>query len=70
MKSIGTDRLTLDFENYKLLPLLFGQHDSNLARIEQKLHVALACFGNTIEIKGAAIDIENAGVVLLSLIHI
>lgn len=67
VKSIGTDRLTLDFENYKLLPLLFGQHDSNLARIEQKLHVALACFGNTIEIKGATIDIENAGVVLKAL---
>ena len=67
VKSIGTDRLTLDFENYKLLPLLFGQHDSNLARIEQKLHVSLACFGNTIEIKGGKIDIENAALILEAL---
>tara|TARA_Y100000385_G_C13098864_1_gene643128 strand:- start:1692 stop:2711 length:1020 start_codon:yes stop_codon:yes gene_type:complete len=65
--SIGIDRLTLDFENYKLLPSLFGQHDSNLARIEQKLHVTLACFGNTIEIKGSKIDIENAALILEAL---
>ncbi len=50
--SIGGGRLTLEFDDHKLLPLLLGQHDRNLARIEQKLQVSLACFGNTIEIVG------------------
>jgi phosphate starvation-inducible protein PhoH and related proteins len=45
-------RLTLEFDDHKLLPLLFGEHDRNLARIEQKLKVSLACFGNTVEITG------------------
>ena len=46
------DRLSLKFDDYKLLPLLFGQHDRNLARIEQKLEVSLACLGDTVEITG------------------
>ena len=48
----SANRLTLKFHDHKLLPLLFGQHDRNLARIEQKLKVTLACFGNTMEITG------------------
>lgn len=52
LKPNDIDRVTVEFENHKLLPLLFGQHDRNLARIEQKLKVSLACFGNTIEITG------------------
>ncbi len=45
-------RMTLEFDDHRLLPLLFGQHDRNLARIEQKLKVSLACFGNIVEITG------------------
>lgn len=52
VKPSDGNRLTLEFDDHKLLPLLFGQHDRNLARIEQKLKVSLACFGNTVEITG------------------
>ena len=66
-KPIGRDRLTLEFDDYKLLPLLFGQHDRNLARIEQKLHVSIACFGSTIELKGNTLAITKARVTLEAL---
>ena len=48
----GEIKTTLEFENYKLLPFLFGDHDRNIARIEQKLRVSIGCFGDQIEIKG------------------
>jgi len=67
VKSVGNYRLNLDFDNYKLLPLLFGQHDCNLARIEQKLHVSLACFGSIIEVSGNQVDTEKAKVILETL---
>ena len=38
--------LTLTFANNALLPLLLGDHDRHLARIEQRLGVRLACRGN------------------------
>ena len=67
VKSVGNYRLNLDFDNYKLLPLLFGQHDCNLARIEQKLHVSLASFGSIIEVSGNQVDTEKAKVILETL---
>ena len=51
--------LQLEFIDNSLLPLLFGDHDKNLARIEQKLGVTLSSFGNTVRISG---DEETAQV--------
>lgn len=42
----------LEFHDHSLLPLLFGDHDRNLTRIEQKLKVSLEAFGNTIRVLG------------------
>ena len=42
----------LEFHDHSLLPLLFGEHDRNLARIEQKLNVSLVAVGNTLRISG------------------
>ena len=67
VKSVGNYRLNLDFDNYNILPLLFGHHDCNLARIEQKLHVSLACFGSVIEVSGNQVDAEKAKVILETL---
>jgi phosphate starvation-inducible PhoH-like protein len=67
VKSVGKYRLNLDFDNYKILPLLFGHHDCNLARIEQKLHVSLACFGSVIEVSGNQVDAEKAKLILETL---
>jgi phosphate starvation-inducible PhoH-like protein len=67
VKNSDSGRLTLEFDDSKLLPLLFGEHDRNLARIEQKLKVSLACFGNTIEINGDTISTPMAKATLEAL---
>jgi len=40
----------LQFDDNRLLPLLFGEHDRNLARIEQELDVGLSSRGNKLTI--------------------
>jgi phosphate starvation-inducible protein PhoH and related proteins len=50
--SSDTASIQLEFHDHSLLPLLFGEHDRNLTRIEQKLKVSLAPFGNTLRISG------------------
>ena len=47
----------LKFDDPSLLPLLFGDHDRNLVRLEQKLDVAITYRGDLISIDGG---IENA----------
>ncbi len=43
----------LEFDDNRLLPMLFGEHDRNLARIEQTLGVQLVTRGNRLAISGA-----------------
>ncbi|MCQ8239793.1 PhoH family protein [Rhizosaccharibacter radicis] len=43
---------TLQFDDNTLLPLLLGDHDRHLVRLEQGLGVRLACRGNRISISG------------------
>jgi phosphate starvation-inducible PhoH-like protein len=42
----------LNFEDNSLLPLLFGEHDRHLARIEQCFDVSVASRGNVVAITG------------------
>ena len=63
----GEIKTTLEFENYKLLPFLFGDHDRNIARIEQKLRVSIGCFGNQIEIKGSEKGVNQASAAIEAL---
>lgn len=46
--------LRIQFDDNSLLPLLFGEHDQYLARIEQKLGVTLVSRGNRLAITGSA----------------
>ncbi|MSP50481.1 MAG: PhoH family protein [Alphaproteobacteria bacterium] len=48
--------LHVNFEDNSLLPLLFGQHDRNLARIEQSFDVKVASRGNVLAITGPRAD--------------
>ncbi|MGE0119789.1 MAG: PhoH family protein [Dongiaceae bacterium] len=50
----------LEFDDNRLLPLLFGEYDQNLARIEQQLGVSLISRGNQVAISGAAESVEAA----------
>lgn len=57
-------RIELQFDDNRLLPLLYGQHDSHLARIEHQLGVTLVSRGNTITVAGgeAAVDKAKAAI--------
>ena len=59
--------LTMTFGDNALLPLLLGDHDRHLARIEQKLGVRLACRGNRIAISGTAEQVAAAEAALAAL---
>ncbi|MFL1463330.1 PhoH family protein [Roseococcus sp. DSY-14] len=51
--SSETRSVTLQFEDNALLPLLHGEHDRHLARIEGRLGVRVASRGNKLTISGA-----------------
>jgi phosphate starvation-inducible PhoH-like protein len=44
----------LDFDDNRLLPLLYGAHDKHLAQIEQRLGVSLTSRGNQLIVSGPA----------------
>lgn len=51
--------IMLQFDDNKLVPLLFGEHDQNLARLERQLGVTLASRGNRLALSG---DSESVAV--------
>ncbi|MBV1797296.1 PhoH family protein [Siccirubricoccus sp. G192] len=59
--------VTLQFDDNALLPLLYGEHDRNLARIEQRLGIRLGSRGNRLTIAGAPERTEMAEAVLRAL---
>ena len=63
----GASPVVLEFEDNQLLPLLYGDFDRHLARIEQALEVTIASRGNTVTITGEAAATEIARVCLESL---
>ena len=48
-----TCSVRMDFEDNGVLALLIGEHNQNLAHLEQRL-MLLNSFGNSIKIKGKA----------------
>jgi phosphate starvation-inducible protein PhoH and related proteins len=59
--------VTLSFDDNALLPLLLGEHDRHLARIEQRLGVRLGCRGNRVTIQGSPERVEVASQALRGL---
>ncbi len=57
----------LEFEDNLLLPGLYGEHNSNLARIENEFGCALSAKGNLLSVEGSEEACELARDVLLSL---
>ncbi len=51
---------TLVFDDNRLLPLLFGEHNTHLTRIEYALDVKTQDRGNTVEVCGPASAIDKA----------
>jgi len=52
--------VTLHFSDNTLLPLLLGDHDRHLVRIEQALGVRLSCRGNRVAITGEVSRVDAA----------
>jgi phosphate starvation-inducible PhoH-like protein len=52
--------LHLEFDDNTLLPMLFGEHDRHLVRLEQKLGVSLVSRGNRLAISGSPSAAERA----------
>jgi len=57
----------LEFDDNRLLPMLFGEYDQNLVRIEQQLGVSLVSRGNHIAISGPAESVDAARETLTAL---
>ena len=57
----------LQFDDNRLVPLLFGEHDSNLARLEQMLEVTIVSRGNRVAISGTPEQVERAAKALTAL---
>jgi phosphate starvation-inducible PhoH-like protein len=56
----AAEAAVIRFDDNRLLALLLGEHDRNLARIEKSLGVSLSCRGNRIAITGASPGAEIA----------
>ena len=52
--------VTLQFADNTLLPMLLGDHDRHMVRIEQALGVRLSCRGNRVAIAGEASRVDAA----------
>jgi len=66
-RDAGAPPVLVEFEDNALLPLLFGDYDRHLARIEQRLGISLNTRGNRVAISGPAEAAEIARAALVSL---
>ena len=55
---LAEERIVVSFDDNALLPLLYGEFDRNLARIEQQLEISLSSRGNTVVISGGRRPVE------------
>ena len=63
----GGKSVTLQFGDNLLLPLLLGDHDRHMVRIEQAMGVRLSCRGNRVAITGDTVRVEAARGILQDL---
>jgi phosphate starvation-inducible PhoH-like protein len=63
----GGKAITVQFNDNMLLPLLLGDHDRHLVRIEQALGVRMSCRGNRVAIAGDAARVDAAQTALQGL---
>ncbi len=67
MSPASDSQIEVSFEDNRRLPLLYGEHNVNLARIEKQLGVKLAARGNIVKIVGPPHSAEAARSVLTDL---
>lgn len=62
-----TTSVNMVFQDNGLLPMLYGENDANLSRIERKFNVSASSRGNVLALSGEKADIEASKAVLESL---
>lgn len=67
MSVVAEHRIEVAFDDNRLLPMLYGEHDRHLSRIEHQLGISLASRGNQISIRGPREQSEQALLVLNTL---
>ena len=55
---------TFTFNNNKLLPLLFGEQDQNLQKIEERMGVTIVSRGSNVSVKGEQQSVERTGQIM------
>ena len=60
VKAAKQTSIRMEFEDNGTLARLTGEHNQNLARLEQALDVSLDSFGNNITISGPASAVNTA----------
>lgn len=63
-KSFNVFSQAFTFNNNKLLPLLFGEEDQNLQKIEERMGVTIVSRGNNVAVKGDQYAVEQTGQIL------
>lgn len=59
--------VTLTFDDNQLLPVLFGEHDAHLSKLERKLSIQALSRGNVVELIGDKANVEAGRAALESL---
>jgi len=67
LNAVTERQIQITFDDNRRLPLLYGEHNANLARIERQLGVHLATRGNVLMIAGPEGPVETARSVLSEL---
>ena len=62
--SLTETRLEIAFDDNRLVPVLYGEHDAHLARLEHLLGVSLVSRGNTLTVRGADDAVQRTAAVL------
>jgi phosphate starvation-inducible PhoH-like protein len=62
-----TSSISIVFQDNSLLPMLYGENDSHLAKIEKKFNVTAASRGNTLALSGERLDVQHSKAVLEAL---
>lgn len=67
--SRDVETVNLFFESNSLLPVLYGEQDANLKRIEEMLNVSAVSRGNMVSVTGHRRDVEATEQILTKLYH-
>ncbi len=59
--------VSVTFQDNSVLPILYGEGDSHLAKLEKKLHITASSRGNTVELSGDKANVLAARAALESL---